>query len=424
MTSWNRILAEIRLMVLETVIYDSCNLASIATVSREWQTVIEQQNFSRIKLTPSRLPEFGAMIHRNRRLVRYILFCLELEEYDCTGCEPQDPESRGLSEMDNSLIVKGFENLFSILSAWQPGGELTLDISVYSPSDSQHRFNYLTFESDTTSDTCDEHRLAERPMLSNPCENYQGLSAGARQSRAAINKVFEEIMGESPFDDDEQERRWWQQLPLVPAVTGVLLRQQTRRRWKPDALVQMFARMPGLREIHYEPWREWIDILQRWTDKDPGAVLEVADLKSLALTSRLLRSGENPTKLDDMLQAAVATAMEMPNLETMELWNGLEELAMLVKYRRARLRRPAAIEWKGTWEMTLRDPVIEAWDAVASRHGGGACVADGKLVAADPPIRSHGDAIRLLGLSNSVIRPVSLRQILREHTIRKDREDQ
>jgi hypothetical protein len=172
--------------------------------------------------------------------------------------------------MDNSLIVEGLEDLFSILSAWQPGGELTLDISVYSPSDSQHRFNYLTFEPDTTPDTCDEHRLAERPMLSKPCNNYHGPSAGGQSpvpTFEAINKVFEEIMGESPFDDDEQERRWWQQLPLVPAVTGVLLRQQTRRRWKPDALAQMFACMPGLREIHYEPWREWLDIQQRWTDK-------------------------------------------------------------------------------------------------------------------------------------------------------------
>ncbi|KAJ9213918.1 hypothetical protein DTO166G4_4529 [Paecilomyces variotii] len=74
-------------------------------------------------------------------------------------------------------------------------------------------------------------------------------------------------MGEGPFDDDEQEKHRWQQLPLVPAVTGVLLRQQNRRRWKPTALAQMFARLPRLQEIHYEPWREWIDIQQLWTDK-------------------------------------------------------------------------------------------------------------------------------------------------------------
>ncbi|KAJ5133024.1 hypothetical protein N7448_007182 [Penicillium atrosanguineum] len=63
-------------------------------------------------------------------------------------------------------------------------------------------------------------------------------------------------MGERPFDDGEEEDQWWQQLPLVPAVTGVLLRQQNRRRWKPTALAQMFARLPRLQDIYYEPWRE------------------------------------------------------------------------------------------------------------------------------------------------------------------------
>jgi hypothetical protein len=54
---------------------------------------------------------------------------------------------------------------------------------------------------------------------------------------------------------------------IGPAVTGVLLRQQNRRRWKPIALAQMFARLPRLQEIHYEPWREWINVQQVWTDR-------------------------------------------------------------------------------------------------------------------------------------------------------------
>ncbi|KAE9970578.1 hypothetical protein EG328_006177 [Venturia inaequalis] len=389
-----------------------------------------------------------------------------------------------LSEMDNSLITKGLEDLFSVLS-------------VYSPSDSQHGFKYLTFEPDTVSETQDEHRLVERPMLSKPCSGAGGPSA--TRTFEAICKVFGEIMSNSPFDNDEQERRWWQQLPLVPIVTRVLLRQQTRRRWRPYTLTQMFTRMPRLQEVHYEPWKEWLhpDIQQRWTDEvlqtlleapflarlrklvlfenfntvypasfgifnsDPrritsasmgralvkasldldslsasflvdavdffeetrGRCLKWPNLRSLALTSELLRPAKNPTKLDDMLRAVAATALNMPNLETMELWNGLEEKAMLVRYRRARLRRPATIEWKGTWEMTLRDPIIEAWDAVALRHSNRACVTIGELVVTATPIRSHGDAIRLLGLSEMVIRPVSLRQILREDTIREEMQD-
>lgn len=136
---------------------------------------------------------------------------------------------------------------------------------MYSPSDSQHGFKYLTFEPDTESETHDEHRLVERPMLSNPCSGPGSRST--TPAWEAITKVFGEIMGGSPFDNNEQERQWWQQLPLVPIVTRVLLRQQTRRRWRPYTLTQMFTRMPRLREVHYEPWREWIDIQQRWTDK-------------------------------------------------------------------------------------------------------------------------------------------------------------
>jgi hypothetical protein len=71
-------------------------------------------------------------------------------------------------------------------------------------------------------------------------------------------------LAEGPVNNDEEENHWWQQLPLVPAVTGVLLRQQNRRRWKLAALAQMFARLPRLREIHYEPWMEWIDTQQPW----------------------------------------------------------------------------------------------------------------------------------------------------------------
>ncbi|KAJ6064052.1 hypothetical protein N7499_012732 [Penicillium canescens] len=92
-------------------------------------------------------------------------------------------------------------------------------------------------------------------------------SQNSTPSKAGIHKVFDEIIGEGPFDDNKKEDQWWQQLPLVLAATGVLLRQQNRRRWKPTALAQMFARLPRLQEIYYEPWREWCDTQQEWTDQ-------------------------------------------------------------------------------------------------------------------------------------------------------------
>jgi hypothetical protein len=269
MISWHCLPAEIRLVVLEILLQDGCSLADFATVSREWQTIIERHNFSRIKLTSSRLANFGLMVRRNRSLVRYIWLCLELQEYNCTECEPQYPELWGLSNADNTLITTAFLDLFSALSVWEPDGTLLLDVSVYSPSNSEHWFKYLTFEPDVSSDVCSRSQNTEQSMLVKANDHYHGWIASSRSSfptSAAIDKLFEEIMGEGPFNDEEQERQWWQQLPLVPAVTGVLLRQQNRRRWKPAALAHMFARLPGLQEIHYEPWREWLGIQQKWTD--------------------------------------------------------------------------------------------------------------------------------------------------------------
>lgn len=96
-----------------------------------------------------------------------------------------------------------------------------------------------------------------------------GWVAGSRQSApppSAVSKVFHAVMDEGPFDDAQSELQWWDQLPSVPAVTSLFLRQQNRRRWNPDSLAHMFARFPRLQDVHYEPWREW-NFLQRETDR-------------------------------------------------------------------------------------------------------------------------------------------------------------
>jgi hypothetical protein len=148
------------------------------------------------------------------------------------------------------------------------------------------------------------------------------------------------------------------------------------------------------------------------------------NLTWLALTSRLLVPQGPPTELDDMLRAAAAAAMKMPNLETMEIWIGEKGLAMLFKYQRAEPGQPAVITLRGTWELTLRPPVIEDWDSVALRHRGQGHVIVKELLDAGACAKSHGDAIHHLKLSRPVIRPVSLRQIQMEHLIREEVQSQ
>lgn len=262
--SWGYLHPELQHMILEALLQTGGSLASFATVSREWQTVIERHNFARIKLTPSRLSGLDSMISRNRALVGYIWFCIELQEYDCTRCASQ--VMQGMIDDDSSIITTAVEDLCSSLSTWEPHGALVLDISVHSPSDSKHWFKYLTFVPDVPSAECG--RILEQAMLADVDDHRHGWINGFRYDppMVAIDEVFDDIMCTAPFDSDGQELLWWQQLPLIPAVTSVLLRQQTRRRWKPWALAQMFSRFPRLQEIHYEPWREWLGGYQSFTD--------------------------------------------------------------------------------------------------------------------------------------------------------------
>lgn len=238
-------------------------------MSREWQKVIEPHNFARIKLTPSRLADFGSVTRRNRGLVRYIWLCLELEKYDCTQCASVD--DLGLSEADHLLIATAFQDLFSTLSTWKPGSDLVLDISVHSPSDAKHWFKYLTVMPDARSDQGKDRWDPSQWEDQLKAPNFKDCHSGSdpRKFEWAITKVFDELIRPEDFDTDWLKNEWWEQLPLVPAVTGVLLRQQTRRRWSPRALKYMFARLPMLQEIHYEPWREWEEkpVLQEWTDE-------------------------------------------------------------------------------------------------------------------------------------------------------------
>ncbi|KAM0449493.1 hypothetical protein ACHAO4_007511 [Trichoderma viride] len=363
---------------------------------------------------------------------------------------------------NHGAVATAFENLLSVLSTWDPNGDLTLNISIYSHSDSRYWVKNLAFMPDITS--------------------------------AAIRRLFHAIMDEEPFDSEQLELQWWDQLPSVPVVTKLVLRQQIRRRWKPDSLAHMLSCFPRLEELHYEPWREW-DSMERDTDRryqylfksiqrfnpnlkrlrifetfnqlypalqqrfmdgvyfsghdsirtpNPavGRTIAVASLKlehlaasfiadanrffkiepswewpnltSLAITSKLLTPDESLMKIEAMLQAAATAAIRMPKLETMEIWNGRRGLAALFKYQASRSTQYATITWRGTWDFTMEPSTIQAWEAVIHHQYSGwrLNLVQERLNEAD--VKSHGDAIHYLKLSDQVVQPVSLQQIRRE----------
>lgn len=283
--TWNSLSEDTRLLIIQILIQDGCTLSRLATVSRKWQQAFERYNFARIKLTPSRLPEFDSMTRRNRGLIRYLWLCFELDDYDCTmgGCaRPKrrvpasgDWEERALvKDTTHGPITASFEELFSVLSTWEPSNNLTLDISICAPSDAKHWFKYPIFEPDTPFNEPGNGDLEPPDVLHNVHGDIElgsfGGPLGFPSLRNAVEKVLHSSITDGPLDTELLQQQWWDQLPLVPAVTSILLRQQNRRSWHPRSLQHMFARFPRLQEIFYEPWRQQ-DFVNEWTD--PGEII-------------------------------------------------------------------------------------------------------------------------------------------------------
>lgn len=255
---WGSLPSEIRLMILDVALHTAgCKLSRLAVVSREWQTVVERHNFASIRLTPSCLAEFPSKTHRIRHLVSYIWFCLELDKYDCgSGME----STLMLKRTGDSILASGFQNLFSTLSTWPDSGIL-LDISVYSPSDLEHWMQFSPTRPDFPLDDRGWSQGMEQALPPNASHHEDDWIIGNEDCVCRLSYTLSKRFGmignkSSLFDGEEDEARWWQGLPLVPAVTGILLRQQTRRQWNPITLAHIFSRLPRLHEVYYEPWKD------------------------------------------------------------------------------------------------------------------------------------------------------------------------
>ncbi|KAK1252913.1 hypothetical protein MKX08_004100 [Trichoderma sp. CBMAI-0020] len=500
--SWHNLPVEIRQTILNALLHTGGSLAAYAAVSREWQDVVEPHNFSHLQLTMPRIEQLDLMTFRTQKHVQYIWLCLELEEYGL-----RESRLQGMSIADSHAIGRALHEVVDTLSSWSTRPSLVLDISVHSPSDSAYWFKYLTFEPDHPFNQR-ERGYSELPELSMPTianddgndsddSDYSDYSddsdyisddsddsddSDRSQSQGsddevfitdrAIGKVFDLIQVKGPFATNQEEHEWWMGMPLAPAVTAVLLRQQTRRRWPTETLLRLLSRFPRLREIHYEPWREWQDDAQKTTDGNYKTFFQLvaptrlkklavfenfhqrclkleqisasfiidakqffeargrdwkwASLTTLILTSRLLEPLGNQPNITTMFLRAARTALRMPKLELMEIWNGRRGVAAVFRYQTSRYKanseakqRPTMMTWRGTWMFRLEVPLIQAWEYVTYKLHGNVFLIKRELLSGRL-IESHADAIHRLELAQSVIRPVSQRQIRAEHMAVED----
>ncbi|KAK4177002.1 hypothetical protein QBC36DRAFT_345818 [Triangularia setosa] len=386
---WDSLARETRLLILKTLMQDGCPLSYFVTVSQEWQTGLEQHILARIKLTPSLLADFATSGFSWS------------DDYDCAKCATSDAFRSAVEweEMVSEALC------YHHISSWHPSGDLTLDISIYSPRDSEHWFKYLTFLVDTPSDML-ECGGTGLPITTTSKADYLGLPHGWFYSsqylsppRWALCKVFWPIIEEGPFDSEQLGIQWLDQPLLVPAVTSLFIRQQNR---KLRSLAHMLARVTNeefqqaSQEIgNFETsinstqphCRHGVDLTGCESVRSPNpyvsrmVALASIKLEHLAasfitdanqffksafwwpnLTTKLLAPSANPIEIRATLRDAMAAAMNIPQLKTMEIWNRRKELAALFKYQSFRKILQATIIWRGTWKLTMELPTIEAWE--------------------------------------------------------------
>ncbi|KAL6804956.1 hypothetical protein GGI42DRAFT_323251 [Trichoderma sp. SZMC 28013] len=206
-----------------------------------------------LTLHQSDLADFGKIMQdSNRRMsVTFICLRIELPEYDCQKCKKG--ESPNEVRANQHLFTTAVWDLFLILSQWGEHGEIKLEISVHSPSDSLHYCQELKSRI---------HREANMSQTYMKSRAGKKATHGWRRGRRVDNppsgakfRVFGHPKGLG-FDLRTSLARKLGTLPEVKVVTYLLIRRQFYRHFSvPKALGPMMKSLPRLEHLRYEPWR-------------------------------------------------------------------------------------------------------------------------------------------------------------------------
>jgi hypothetical protein len=207
------------------------NLAGYASVSKDWNAIIEGQTFASIRLTPSDLLRFRQILdfsatsphlQRRRAQVKSVLFKAVLAEYNVAArskYETQEDQAK-----NNKAYYQAIKSLFETLALWpeSEGCEILLEIAAQSPSDLQAE--------------TDQKKMMQRIFTLHTLDNKKDLCNG-RFAHSLLNI------------DEEKES-----LCLVPVVGGIDIWSAGRyRKVTPSAQSKIISRLPRLQSIQIDP---------------------------------------------------------------------------------------------------------------------------------------------------------------------------
>ena len=247
---WNSLPVEVQTHILETLVIHGGS-ARYASVCRAWQIIIEQRLFARLRVTRLRLADFSDIGYRHRHLVKYIWLSIEPSEYhypyQCPHCG--GVAANNWHHVPSKTIRKAIQDLVIQFSRWEPSGSLLLDISVKAPSGLMHSSSFMQYGPPVIPEPKKDKVIQCSHWLHD--RNLQEVAASLTPRTTNVS---------------EPEPKPSRKIPKARAVTSLLLRRQTRRLWKSEALEELLELLPEVHEIQYEPWRDWRRMYERPTN--------------------------------------------------------------------------------------------------------------------------------------------------------------
>lgn len=220
---------------------------SYAAINRQWQAYFERENFKHLILGYYDIQDFGTIVIKRHRghLVRWAWLRLELPQYGCDRCK--EAESAEETRAHEDRFTTALEYLLYYLSKLNnddhPG--ITLELSVHSPSDSEHFCQELR---NTINDTMWYASLDHLPIR-HPDDVHHCWVNGQRVALppGAYHRVFG-----NPHGLRVRNPRGIR-LKTVKAVNELVIRLQFFRHFSVQfALEPITQSLPRLERITYE----------------------------------------------------------------------------------------------------------------------------------------------------------------------------
>ncbi|KAI7770042.1 hypothetical protein LZL87_003532 [Fusarium oxysporum] len=411
--SWAFLPQEIRRMILEEISRQR-RWGCASAVCKEWHALIAPKNLNRLEL------------------------------------------NRASAEGLTTIILEALRKLSEALAAWEPTDHITLELNVYSPSDPENWFkNHLYgFKHEDDGNLLEKQKTWDDPK--------QGWIKGKQvvlPKAAAIQQLFKAVISEVSGV----------KTPQVPAVKGIVIRRQMRRRIDPLTLSNLLRQFPIVESINYEPWRVLFHRLdlngsiygrhghscasrtapaRQISDLEHLSVSFMIDardfsrsfkmfsdsarLRSLMLTTPLMTKGSRG-RISDLLVNTGQVAQKMQYLKSLAIWHCSHDEASAVVFHKnekgdRKEHGSATLTWRGTRDFDFSKEVVETWQKVVctcNSHRGyvGQCDSHQllcRIERVEGEIISHGDAIHHLRLPDGVIDPTSLRQIRKEGILQRE----